>query len=161
MFFSERSVKFNSLGSLYLEVLLAVSILGVASVSILPFLPKAIQRSQFFQVQSNLVQLADSAGEYLFLWLDSSYKKKKFSEYNDGERINDELSANRLMKHTMSGMNPDSISDRYKVFIAFFDSAKYKTGAIAKIRVWYDRNENDVYDGGEPEFSFKTFVAER
>ncbi|MFC1771425.1 hypothetical protein ACFLZV_06025 [Candidatus Margulisiibacteriota bacterium] len=150
----------NKLGSLYIETLLSVFLVGIVCVSILPFLPKALQKARETKIHTQISKIGRSADHYLTFWLKSPKKEKPLSGYYDGEQINQETRAKILMKHILSDLDPEDLSEEYKVSFKLFDTHIYQTGALVKITVWYDQNNNDLPEKSEPALDLKTFVME-
>jgi|SaaInlStandDraft_3_1057020.scaffolds.fasta_scaffold19070_3 hypothetical protein len=157
----EMHLKFKrNAGLVYLEVLLALSLIGIVSISLLPFVPKMISSSKLLKTRTELVSLAETAGNYIFFWVDSDIKTRPLSSYSNGERINDNLMVKPLMKNILDGVEPDNISDKYKVSIQVFETTFRKISAKTKITVWLDENDNNFLEKTEQSFVLNTIITE-
>ena len=82
----------NSLGSLYVETLMAMTILGIIGASILPLYPKLLQDTKKVGVNAQLTTLASYVGDYVFRWVGFSPTAKRgfsqqISSYTDGQEF--------------------------------------------------------------------------
>jgi len=155
-----------SLGSFYIEAMVAIAMIGLISTSMLPVLPQLIRQTNSLSIHTDLVIIADYIGNYLFRWAEypADIKPFPFSYYiaADGtefdvsgeKRVNSLIWAEDLMSDT------DYISDHYKTSITFWDTADRLKSAVVKVVVWYDDNSNFTLDEDENSYQFSTVLTE-
>lgn len=161
-----RSFKSNR-GSLYIEVLIAITILGVLGTSLLSFFPRLLIDTNKVKRYAELGTLAKYVGNYIIRWSNFSQSSKLnygqvIDEYSEGDQfdLTGETRINRLYFADTLVDTEVTISDLYRVSMTFWETSRVES-AVVQVVVWYDTDENNVVDPGEPNVPFSVVVSEK
>jgi hypothetical protein len=154
----------NSKGSLYIEMLVSIVILGVISASVMPLYVRVLSTTTNLEKLTNLTDLTQYVGNYVFSWAAFSPESKPLplELYGDGEEL--ELSLERRINQLLwaepiiSSLN--RITDHYKASIRFFETSR-NASALVRVQLWYDDDLDNILDDSEKNFSFSTIVTEK
>ena len=152
-------------GSFYVEVMVALSMVGIIATSFMPLLPQLLQQTQQMTRYSRLESISEYCGSYLFRWVDLSRSSKlvPFAFFRDDDEL--EITGEHRVNHLLWAVPPQLtttyLTDHYKVSLVFKDTIARTNSAGIILTTWYDNDLNDVLDEGELSMSFSTIISEK
>jgi hypothetical protein len=162
---------FNKIiGSMYIETIIALGILGIILTSILPFLPRLLTISRYLETQADLLNITEYIGEYIFRWVnfEPEDKHQSLAAFGEGHDLNTlgETRINHLQWATPLVEGNTAITDHYKTEITFWETedspiVSRNNSAVLHVLVWYDANLNNGLEPSENAFTFSTIITEK
>jgi hypothetical protein len=165
-------------GSLYLEALISLFLIGISSIYFLPWFPELIKRSQMLNRATVLQVAAEYVGNYLLRWSClTEVERPSLDSYDssgDGVDMNlrDDTSifVNRLQYAIPLNIQRNSdfknqyktyFTDEYKTSITFWETASRQGSVVAVVKVWFDTNLNSLMEDGEPFIQFSLVLSDK
>ena len=152
-------------GSFYIEIMVALLMVGVLATSFLPLLRSLVTKTLMMRRYTYLESIAEYCSDYVFRWATLSVTEKGVSlnSFHDNESLepNGETRVNALKWAVPPKLISTYLSDHYKVSITFHDTLTRHNSAGVRIHVWYDENLNSLRDTGELQLEFSTLVTEK
>ena len=152
-------------GSFYVEIMVAMMMVGVIATAFLPLLPTLLERTRTMTIYSRLASLSDYIGSYIFRRVnyDRSSKVIPLSFYADGDHleISGEQRINRLLWASSPYLADEYITDEYKVSILFQDTQSRSISTGVVVTVWYDSNLDSVLNNDELYLRYSTIITEK
>ena len=152
-------------GSYFVEIMVALLMVGLIATSFLPLLSKLLNRTQVLKQYSHLESIAEYCGSYIFRWANFSNTAKvvPFNYYEDNAEleVSGEKRVNKLLWATPPHLSDTYLTDHYKVSITFKDTTNRSNSAGIVVVVWYDENLNTILDNNEMKISFSTIITHK
>jgi hypothetical protein len=152
-------------GSYLVEAMIAISMVGLLSISFLPLFPKLLLTIDKVQTYTRLYSIGEYVGDYVHRWADFSPLSKAIplSSYKDGDdlELSGETRVNRLLWAQFPETKTDYLTDHYKTTITFWETSPRVFSTVAAIKVWYDSDLDNILDDDELFLDFSTIITEK
>ena len=152
-------------GSFYIEIMLALLLVGLLATSFLPILRNLYSKVSLMNKYSSLYSIGEYCSNYVFRWnnLDERSRVIPFEFYNDDDSLefSGENKVNKLMWANNPTLSNSYLTDHYKVNIIFKDTVIRDNSAGIVITVWYDENLNSLIDKNEIHITLSTIISQK
>ena len=151
-------------GTLYLESLIAITLLSMILMSVFPLFIKSLETTKNLEKKTNLSALTKYIGNYIFRWaqFNPTTKPKALKDYKTGESLepSGETRINKLLWADPITSTLANITDEYKTNMTIYNKDRVGS-ALIKVEVWYDENDDNIINSNEHVFRFATIVTEK
>lgn len=165
-------------GSFYIEAIIALFLMGIASIYFLPWFPEFINRVHYLKRQAVLQVAGQYVGNYLLRWSTLGPGERpsldSYDQAGEGVDMNilDDTSivVNRLQYaiplnlHKTQDFKDDYytyFTDEYKTSITFWETTSRVGSVVAVVKVWFDTDLDNEIDDGEPLIEFSMILSDK